>query len=173
MNKYILPIIIIVGLIFGYFVYRSPSIFRQSTPEVSSSSTNNLPKDWLAVTAEGVELKLEKAVTDGIKPQIVLTVTTSEDASSTPAKYTDNLLAGAKSAIPSLRFTSDKRGSLENLYTANLAGYYYNQKNKIDLIQRVYIQKSKVSVLTASFSGDLSKEIDEIFDTLQKEKLGL
>ncbi|MBP9817156.1 hypothetical protein KBC75_00180 [Candidatus Shapirobacteria bacterium] len=164
MKKYILPSLLVLGVLCGYLIYRRPTMFRRAEPQVSSDSINKLPAGWSAVEAKNVALKLEKN-TSGIKPQIVKTINQSSEATA-PAKYTDSLIAGATSAIPSLTITDDKRKSSENLYTANLSGYYYNQKVKISLIQRIKIQKDQVSVLTASFTGDLNTEINSILDNL-------
>ena len=172
MKKYI-ALIIILALGIGYFMSRRT--FRPETlvkEPITQEQLLKLPETWSQVADKDVSLKLEKKVDQGLKPQIVLQETQSAEASA-PAKYTDTIIAGARSAIPSLKITDDKRNSSERLYTAFITGNYINRGQKINMIHRVYIKNQTVYVLSASFIGDLSAEINQIFDNIVKEKIFL
>jgi hypothetical protein len=167
MKKIIAVILIIVGLIIVYFAVRHFTN-RPTNTVTPVAQTMTLPDAWKQVTATaGTTQKFEKTVTSGLQPEIALVETTSNDATNS-AKYTNNLIAGAKSALPSLRIISDETNSAPALYTRFLSGYYYNQKNKVNLLQRIYIQQTHVSVLTASFDDKsaTAAEINSIFDLI-------
>jgi len=170
MKKYI-AFLIIIGIVIGYFLsknkFNSQSI-TTITPTIEKQL--NLPDSWTKIDDTVTDLKLEKKVDAGLKPQITLTTSTSKDTSN-PSKYVNNLIAGARSAIPSYKVLNDKRNTDDTGYTARISGYYYNKNQKISLLQRVIIKGEKVFVLTSSFAGDQTQEIDQIFDSIVKEKI--
>jgi hypothetical protein len=172
MKKYI-ALIVVVVLVLGFVFSRRPN---GNKPIVVDSQTAKeqllkLPESWGIIDDANVNLKFEKKVDTGLKPQIVFTKTESKEATTSPAKYVDRLVAGAKSTIPSFKIVSDKRGSEENLYSALISGYYYNQKQKISILQRVYIKDGSVFTMTASYSSDIGSEIENIFDSISREEV--
>ena len=171
LKKYITIALIVIAIVLGFIISRKA--FNKPTIETPPTVEQllKLPETWKNVADSDVALKLEKTVTSGLKPQIVLIKSSSKDAL-TPAKYTDRLIAGAKSAIPSFRVADDKRYSAENNYSAIITGYYYNKNIKISLIQRVYIKGEEVNTLTASFVGDINSEIESVLDNIVTEKIG-
>jgi hypothetical protein len=173
MKKYIVLIVGLVLLAVGFFLTKPTSQKTVVEPQpVTEVQKLKLSDTWTEVADKNVDLKLEEKVNKGLTPQIVFKKSKSIDAL-TPAKYTDRLIAGARSTISTLRIETDKRSSVDGLYTAFLTGYYYNKNLKISLIQRVYIQGEDVSTLTASFTGDKTAEVNTAFDNIVKEKIGL
>lgn len=170
MKKYfILSTIFVLVLLFGFIFYSQKT--KKTDSNLSSNNIENnlqLPKEWVKVSSDKLSLKLEKNVNQGLKPQIVLTVSESSEDSS-PAKYVDRLIAGARSAIPSFKIITDKRHSEENKYSAVIFGYYFNQKTKVTVNQRVFIVGQKISVLTASSDGKITDEINQILDIIVKD----
>lgn len=172
MKRYI-ALLIVLALGVGFFMSRQT--FRPQTvvkQQLTEEQILKLPSDWKKIDDKDVNLKFEKQVGAGIKPQIVFKDFQSTEASA-PAKYTDTLIAGAKSTIPSLKVLDDMRNSTEKFYSAFIRASYTNKGQKIKLIQRVYIIKDQVKVLTASFTGDLDAEINQILDNLVAEKIKL
>lgn len=176
MKKYIGAALIVLAILIGFFASRQLGLFSQKanvvTNHVSDTSSLNLPQGWNSVDSKDALLKLEKKTDKGVKPEIVLAKSTSKDAAK-PAKYVDRLIAGARSTISTLTITSDKRQSEIGLYTANIAASYFNKKTKINILQRVYVKSETVYTLTASFTGDMSLEINQIFDMVVKQKVNL
>jgi hypothetical protein len=171
MKKYIVALVI-VAILVGFIVSRKP--FQKESlvgQQISREQLLGLPETWKSIGDTTVALKLEKTVDGTVKPQIVLINSSSKDAL-TPAKYTDRLVAGAKSAVPTLRIITDKRNAAENNYSALISGYYFNGKTKINLLQRIYIKGESVSTLTASYTGELEAEINRILDSIVQEKIG-
>jgi hypothetical protein len=170
-KKYI-AVGVIIAILLGFIISRNS--FKKAPVEipVSDEQLLKLPENWSKVDDTAVALKLQKKVDKGLKPEIVLIKSESKDAL-TPAKYTDRLIAGARSAISSLRITDDKRNASEGNYSAMLSGYYFNNKTKISLLQRVYIKGETVNTLTASFTGDIAVEANQVMDSIVKEKLAL
>lgn len=169
--KKILGFLIIVSLIlFAVFYRNSNNKDISKSNQISEEQKLGLPDSWTKVEDAKVEYKLEKKVEKGLKSEIVLIKSESKDASN-PTKYVDRLVAGAKSTIPTLRISTNKRSSENEIYLAVISGYYYNQKNIINLAQRVYIKGETVYTLTASFGDDLTAEIDQIMDAVVKEKV--
>jgi hypothetical protein len=163
MNKYFVLIIIVI---LGFIIFRKPTPKPVVNQPVPQEQQFKLPDNWKTVENSTVALKLEKTVNQGLKPEIVLINSVSKDAL-TPAKYIDRLLAGAKSAIPSLRITKDQRSTDKDIYSATVSGYYFNNKTKVNLLQRIYIKGETVSTLTASFADGLESEINPILDSIK------
>lgn len=175
MKKYIGIALIILAIALGFLVAskkRSAVQTVVTNPVVSQQITSTLPSGWSQIVDPTVDVKLEKKVDSGVKPQIVFMKSSSKDASDS-AKYVDRLIAGARSAIPSLVITSTKRNSTESFYSTILTGYYFNQKQKISLSQRVYVKDDSVYTITGSYTGDLATEINQILDSIVKEKIRL
>jgi hypothetical protein len=174
MKKYIAIAAIVLLIIVGFFLFRrqTATIKLSSDQPVSISETLNLPTGWKIISESDTMVKLEKTVTSGLKPQIVFKKTSSKDAL-TPAKYTDQLKAGAKATLSGLVYLTDKRNSQESTYTAFLTGYYLNRGQKIFINQRLYIQGETVYTLTGSFGSGLDEEIEQIIDNISKEKISL
>ncbi|MFZ2152449.1 MAG: hypothetical protein WAV41_00125 [Microgenomates group bacterium] len=169
MNKYIV-LLIVLAIGVGYFM--SKNTFKGQTDIKTPPTIEQqlgLPNGWTKVETSDTDLKLEKKVEASLQPQIVFKQIVSDEATS-PAKYTNTIIAGARSAIPSLKITDDKRSSTDTLYTALITGSYLNRGQKVNILQRVYIKSNNVFVMTASYNGDLSDEINKIFDSLVKEK---
>jgi hypothetical protein len=163
-------IVAIVLIIIGTFiVYRAVRHFINRPQKVTVvTQTIKLPENWQKVaTPAGASQKYAKTVTSGFQPEVVLIVSTSVQASDS-AKYTNLLIAGAKSDLPTLKFLTDETKTTSSLYSRFLSGYYYNQKTKVDLLQRIYIQGNTVSILTASFDAKSASadEINSIFDSI-------
>jgi hypothetical protein len=172
MKKYI-AIIIVLALGVGYFMSRKTFAPKTVVNQpIRIEELLKMPSDWSQVDDKDVTLKFEKKTEKGIKPQVVFKETQASEATA-PAKYTDRLIAGAKSAIPSLRVTGDMRNSLEKYYSAFITAIYTNKGDKISLIQRVYIKGDKVFTLTGSYTGNLGNEINQILDNIVKEKVNL
>jgi hypothetical protein len=175
MKKYI-AIAVVLLVVIGFFLFRrAPAKVETETPasqNTSISQTLNLPVGWTIVSESDTDVKLEKTVTTGLKPEVVYKVTTSKDAV-TPAKYVDNLKAGARATLSGLVYLTDKRNSSESTYTAFLTGYYFNRGQKIFIDQRLYIQGETVYTLTGSSENSLVGEISQILDNLVKEKISL
>lgn len=173
MKKIIIVILIVLGI---YVIYRGIRHFTyrpQTIPTTPTESVITLPEGWSKVTAStGASQKYEKVVTSGLKPEIVLTETTSTDATNS-AKYSNLLIAGAKSALPSLRYLTDETKTTDPIFSRFLSGYYYNQKTKVNLLQRIYIEGESTSVLTASYDSRSANttEINAIFDSIWSQRL--
>jgi hypothetical protein len=172
MKRYI-ALIIVLALGVGFFMSRKTFAPQTVVKEpIKIEELLKMPSGWSQVEDKDVNLKFEKKVDKGLKPQVVFKETQSTEAS-TPAKYTDRLIAGTKSAIPSFRVTGDMRNSLEKYYSAFITATYTNKGQKINLIQRVYIKGNTVYTLTASYTGELGNELNQILDNLVREKISL
>ena len=169
-------IIIVVFVVLAYIFITSPKVdikvpaFLGGKVSPTPTIENWLPKDWLQKESSDNKLMLEKKVELGLKPEIVWEK--SEKKIDTNFEtYTDTLVAGARSAIPSLRYDMDKfvEGDLDQRI---LGGYYYNQGKKIFINQRIYQKDSNFYTLTASFdNGELEKEVESIFDKIVERRL--
>jgi hypothetical protein len=168
MKKYIIAIVLIVALSIGYYFFR----VSVAKPFIQTIEQSTLPKDWQESQDKNVQYKVVKTVASGYQPQIVLIKNTSPNAVK-PAKYVDSLIAGARSTITSLRINTDKRYSEEKYYSAVVSGTYYNKKVKISLVQRIFIKGEDVYSLTASYTGDITPEINSLLDQVVKEKISL
>jgi len=170
-------ILLVVFVILAYIFITNPNV-DVKTPDffgakISPTPTvdNWLPKDWTQTESSDTKLILEKKVVLGLTPQIVWE--RSEKKSETEFEsYTNTLVAGARSAIPTLRYTSDNfvEGDLNQ---RELTGYYYNQGKKILLSQRIYQKSENIYTLTASYADSESEtEVNSIFDKIVERRLG-
>jgi hypothetical protein len=159
-------------LIFKPFSSRKitiPSILTGEKDEIQEE-VSRFPQGWSQIDSTEADFKLSKEVEEGLRPEVVLISSKSEEAIE-PGKYVDRLLAGAKSAVPSLVVVDDGREEEGEVYLATISAYYYNSGKKVDLMWRVYIKGNEVYTLTASFEGEMRNEIDQIFDTLAEDEI--
>ena len=171
MKKYLIPALIIILVIIYFLLTRPTSKFNFNlNPTPTQEIVKEFAIGWNEIVDSGVKFKLEKNVNKGTRPQIVLIETQLEEVV-VPAKYVDKLIAGAKSAIPSLKISSDKRESQEKYYSAVFTGTYINRNEKLNIIQQVYIKNNTVYVITATFIGDLTQEINTILNNIAKDKI--
>jgi len=114
---------------------------------------------------------LGKKVELGLKPEIVWEKSEKKNDIDFET-YTNTLVAGARSAIPTLRYDMDKfvEGDLDQRI---LSGYYYNQGKKVLISQRLYQKDSNFYTLTASYADSESEtEVNSIFDKIVERRLG-
>jgi hypothetical protein len=172
MNKYtVVAIILLIIVGFLYIQPRKNTVKAPANQEISISKSLNLPSGWVTVSESDSFNKLEKSVRSGLKPQIVFKKTISKDAL-TPAKYADQVKNGAKSALSSLVYLTDKRNSSESGYSAFFTGYYFSGDQKIYIDQRLFIRGETVYTLTGSFESGLDEEVAQVLTSLSKEKTG-
>jgi len=165
-KEIIVPILIIIALIGIAFVSNRPKeiVPQEQVKEIS------LPENW-AISEENqadFTLKIEKKAEDSlVRPTIILIE--SEAEFEDKQEYVDQLIAGAKRTIPSLKLDSEKF-QVESFSIWDLSGSYYTGGDRVEILQRIYLKDNKVSTLTASFLADgqesLSQEIKEIFDQI-------
>jgi hypothetical protein len=159
MRKYLIIFIIVIGVILAY------RLTSKATPSPESQPTQtdkvNLPQDWQAVNpTTGIYRQYEKNIATGYKP--IITIVRSTQKATDIKSYTDQLIAGAKSTIPSLRFTDDKLGQSGDFSTREMLGFYNHSRNlKVFLDQRIYLKDSDSYVVTASYTPE-SASTDEI-----------
>lgn len=172
-KKYLTIAAVLLIVIIGFFFFRgrSSKTVTQTSQPVTISQKLNLPSEWTTVSETDTDVKMEKTVTTGLKPQIVFKKTTSKDAT-TAAKYVDRVKAGARATLFGLVYQTDKRDSSESTYSALLTGYYFNKGKKIFVDQRLYIQGETVYTFTGSFEKGLEGEVGQILSSLSKEKIG-
>jgi len=170
-------IIIVVFVVLAYIFITSPKVdikvpaFLGGKVSPTPTVDNWLPKDWAQKESSDNKLILEKKVEMGLKPEIVWEK--SEKKTDVEfSTYTNTLVAGARSAIPTLRYDMDKfvEGDLNQRI---LGGYYYNQGKKIFINQRIYQKDSNFYTLTASYADSESEtEVNSIFDKIVERRLG-
>lgn len=171
MKKYLVIAIVLLIIIGGFILLRRQPAKPTVNQNPTISETLKLSSDWKTITDTDSVLKIEKTVTSGLKPEIVYKKTTSKDAA-TPAKYVDNLKAGARATLSGLVYLTDKRNSTESGYSAKLTGYYLNKGKKVFVDQRLYIKDEIVNTFSGSSDESLVSEISQVLDSLIKEKLG-
>ena len=171
MKKYIAIALLVVIVVAGYFIFRrqSPKVIVNQNPTISE--TLKLSSDWKTITDTTTVVKLEKTVTSGLKPEVVYKQTTSKDAA-TPAKYVDNLKAGARATLSGLVYVTDKRFSQESGYSALLTGYYLNKGKKVTIDQRIFITGQTVNTFSGSSDAGQSAEVSQVLSSLTKSKVG-
>lgn len=166
MNQKIITAIVVLGLLTGLFFFS-----KITPPSIPSTSTENselsLPQNWKLITSSGKSYKIEKTGTYQIKPLIVTSVSSLPDTEKTDT-YVDKLISGAKATLPGLNYSINQKEPFQAYYLRRLIGSYYSGKNKINLFQRIYIDKNDITTITASCPTDscLESEVSPIFDTL-------
>ena len=170
-------IIIVVFVVLAYIFITKPEVDIKAPVflggKVSPTPTvdNWLPKDWTQKESSDNKLILEKKVELGLKPEIVWEKSEKKNDIDFET-YTNTLVAGARSAIPTLRYDMDKfvEGDLDQRI---LGGYYYNQGKKVLISQRLYQKDSNFYTLTASYADSESEtEVNSIFDKIVERRLG-
>jgi hypothetical protein len=130
-----------------------------------------LGKAW-SITEENLGktiVKFEKNVKNStIKPTILLIKSGYSDTS--PADYSYKIVQGAYSTLPSLSYYKDNIVEKAELYTRELTGsYYINKDTKVSLMQNLYLKENTIWVLTASYEGnEMEAELKEAFQLIQK-----
>lgn len=148
------------------------SVFRQkenSSVEESAPTEKLvlLPEGWEKVTKEGYEnTYIKKQPEDS-----TYTPTVSYDRNTvkvTPAdEYFATMIAGAKSAIPSLVVTKNEQTKYNGYDVMQLEGNYYQGAIHIQIRQRLLLKGTTLHTIASSFDGaqEVSEqEIDEVFD---------
>ena len=170
-------IIIVVFVVLAYIFITKPEVDIKAPvflgEKVSPTPTvdNWLSKDWAQKESSDDKLILEKKVELGLKPEIVWEKSEKKNDIDFET-YTNTLVAGARSAIPTLRYDMDKfvEGDLDQRI---LSGYYYNQGKKVLISQRLYQKDSNFYTLTASYADSESEtEVNSIFDKIVERRLG-
>ena len=172
LKKLVAPgIVILIVAVLAIFAWRQD---RQIDLQPEPKEEVILPNGWAvsAVSQEDFELKIEKRAEDSlIRPTIVLI--SSDFEGENQEQYLDQLIAGAKRAIPSLRITQDELDQQNGWITRDLVGFYQTGGDRINLRQRVYIKDSQVYTITASYGvsepEEISDQIDQIFDQVFEE----
>ncbi len=165
-----------VSIIFGIllFLVACAYIYKWTTGDTKSSQkvrvekeNTQIPKGWTKVEGTSDQVKYEKKIEDGIKPTVVLIQ--SESTITSPAEYTDKLIAGTRSAIPSLVLEDDNTSTEGSYFKRMISGYYYSGNDQIYIKQTLLINGNRVKTITASYnapSEELDKEIDQLFKYL-------
>lgn len=137
---------------------------KEVREEKQTKIENILPSGWeKSETQEGI--KISKKVESGLVPMITLEKTENEEEF---VAYTNKLIAGAKAAIPSLKYIGDKISEDKN--GRFLEGFYYNQKKRVVIKQNLYQKEKYLYTITASFENqEMSGEINKIFERLVQE----
>ena len=175
-NKRIL-IYIIVILILTFILQKPNSIINTFLPKPTTTptpATLTLPNNWVKSTQPDdnkIIIRLERKSNNNSQPVIILTK--SQYQTDVTDKYVDQLINGAKSSFPGLRYNQDKIIK-KSPYIRNLNGYYYSAGQKININQQIHVipKTGTVYVLTASYADNIKPSIDNeiktIFSTLTK-----
>ena len=176
-NKRIL-IYIIVILILTFILQKPNSIINTFLPKPTTTptpATLTLPNNWVKSTQPDdnkIIIRLERKSNNNSQPVIILTK--SQYQTDVTDKYVDQLINGAKSSFPDLRYNQDKIIK-KSPYIRNLNGYYYSAGQKININQQIHVipKTGTVYVLTASYADNIKPSIDNeiktIFSNLTKE----
>lgn len=171
MKKYIV-IVIILALVIGFYIFRNkPEVKLTDNKIVTEETRLQLPEGWTLSENGMVDVQFEKKVESGIVPKIVFKKSTSQEAQN-PAKYVDKLIAGAKSTVTSYKVVTDERTTADLGYLAIIKANYVNNKQKIEVSQRIYIIGEEVYTITGSYTGELGEEVDQIIEAVAKDKVG-
>lgn len=133
----------------------------------------DVPEKWNLVDIDNADIiyKLERESTVPVKPTIVAISTDTNEADY--KTYTDSLLKGTLSTIPSMRITTNTVNNISEVFTREVTGYYLNASRKIDIKQNFYGYRGKLLTLTATTDPretlKLQKEIQILFDNIQLE----
>lgn len=173
MNKKNIAVIAVILLVTSFFLLNKKPIDLKNlgfgvtpTPTVVAK----YPDNWSEVDSEAL-VKLEKTITSGLKPEIIL-IKSEKPSEDSVKVYTDKIIAGAKSAIRSLVYETDKSTEVNGYSLRQLTGYYYNKNNKVKIIQNLYLKDNNLYTLTASYQDDSQEsEINTIFDRIVSEYL--
>lgn len=169
-----IAILILLTAIFAGNQINKKRVDEKSVTEISMESL--LPIGWQIEEEidDKVVFKVKKSVGTGVGPIVVLIKDQKEN---TPENYLDQLIAGAKSTIPGLKYTKNNKEKQDGFQITELEGFYYNSNKKINLIQQVYQKDNQLFLITASWSEDseekeiLRKEIEQILKLIFKTKI--
>lgn len=144
---------------------------KKDTPTVKESVSTEkalvLPQGWEKVTKEGYENTYIK------KPQIETdyTPTIAYDRNTVKEipveEYFSTMIAGAKSAIPSLVITKEQLNEYNGYSVMNLEGSYYEGGSSIQIRQRLLLNGTTLHTIAASFTDEqqiTAEELDKVFD---------
>ncbi len=148
------------------------SVLRKKDNNVTEESLQAekaivLPQGWEKVTKEGYEntyIKKPENETD-YTPTVAYDRNTVKETAAD--EYFSTMIAGARSAIPSLVVTANEQDKYEGYDVLNLAGNYYQGGNQIQIRQRLFLKGTTLHTIAASFAEgqEISeKEIDAVFD---------
>lgn len=184
LRKYAIVILIIVFLGFGVYLFTDyleevelPSIFQPRVEEVDEETDIDLAENWQKEEApEGAIVKLSKDTEREISLNIILNKE-EEIEYEDPQTYTDRLIAGTRSSLPTLVYIDDQTDQVNDYFVRYLEGYYWQAGLQIGLSQRIYLEEDVVYVITASYDNrdrqELEEEINQNFDQLTEEYIRL
>jgi len=121
-----------------------------------------LPQGWEKVTKEGYEntyIKKQKEETE-YTPTVAYDRNTVKET--TPDEYFSKMIAGAKSAIPSLSITKDEQSEYDDYAVLKLDGDYYQGTQHIQIRQRLFLKGTTLHTIASSFADDQDISEDEI-----------
>ncbi len=151
-----LIIILAILLVAGFVWYKSKHS-PTSTPTPHPSPETISVKGWESVTPVAPQMyKMVKIGVTGFQPTII--VLKNNVTITDPKIYTDKLIKGASSALPSLVFTSDTTSAQANSYIRILEGYYYSKKTKIYITQELVIKNNQLLTIAGSSMGNDLKQ---------------
>ncbi len=176
--KYLI-VVLIIGLA-GFGVYRYtdyldevslPGLVQRKGEEAEEEPDLNLAEDWQEEEgSEGAVVKLSKDSENEIATNIILNKE-EEIEYDDPETYTDQLIAGTKSALPSLVYTQDETEN-NDYFIRQLTGSYWQAGSRIGISQRIYLKNDTAYVITASYDyqigQELEEEINQNFDLLEE-----
>ena len=163
-------IYIIVILILTFILQKPNSIINTFLPKPTTTptpATLTLPNNWVKSTQPDdnkIIIRLERKSNNNSQPVIILTK--SQYQTDVTDKYVDQLINGAKSSFPGLRYNQDKIIK-KSPYIRNLNGYYYSAGQKININQQIHVipKTGTVYVLTASYADNIKPSIDNEIKT--------
>ncbi len=179
--KYVIVVLIIVLAGYGIYQYTDyldeiplPQI-RQSkeTSDEQETAGLDLPEAWTEVEdLDDALVGLTRETDSQIATNVVFTQTEEIDYED-PKDYTDQLIAGTKSALTSLNYATDEIEE-NDYYIRKLTGSYWQAGTRIGIKQNIYLAEDVVYVITASYdqqtAGEgLTDEINQIFELLAEE----
>ncbi len=169
LNPTIIGISIVVIIITAVAITSSMREKGNQDEEDTSSIQKEivLPDGWTKVADEEYENTFIKKQED----ENAFTPTVAYDRNTVQAEdpddYFNKVIAGAQSAIPSLRLEKTEQSKFEGYTVLNLEGSYIENGDRIQIRQRLLVQDRTLHTLAASFMGtqDISEvEIDAMFD---------
>jgi len=180
-RKYLVIILIIILVGLGIYRYTDfstsisiPNLIPQPQSEQEEEEELVFPEKWQVVeeNTEDVVVKLSKETDYQIATNLVLTKT--EDVKYEDQKeYTDRLISGTKNALPSLNYGQDETEE-NDYFVRKLSGSYWNDSDRVEIKQAIYLGESTVYVITASYphgqvDQELQAEVDQIFNDIAEE----
>ena len=173
----LIKIFVVLTIILVFVFIKRPFSTNQVTLiENNSTLVSDLPTGWQIDSQSDTSTKIILSQTDkNYQPTIVYYQNSLRGTDINPANFVDQQIAGAKSTISRLTYTQNQLQPHDSLYIRLLTGSYYDKNQKISLLQRIYVDTSlsQIHTLTASYvqsvNGDLTTDINTIFDTLASQ----